>query len=105
MRIFPRSNAGFVLSSNSSRRSYRSRVPGTGREYPPGDVVRQTGIYQVIHHEGHRETHEVVMLGGDSFPPCETCNHRVRFKLVRTAPYIFQDEDFEENDFEEEVEQ
>jgi hypothetical protein len=38
----------------------------------------------------------VVMLSGASFPPCDTCAERVRFKLVRTAPYIFQDEDFEE---------
>lgn len=36
------------------------------------------------------------MLSGDAFPPCDTCEQRVRFRLVRTAPYIFQDEDFEE---------
>ena len=34
------------------------------------------------------------MLAGGAFPACETCESRVRFRLVRTAPYIFQDEDF-----------
>jgi hypothetical protein len=58
--------------------------------------VRETGIYEVVHDGGHRNPHEVVMLHGDSFPPCDTCEGRVRFRLIRTAPYIFQDEDFEE---------
>jgi hypothetical protein len=36
------------------------------------------------------------MIHGDPFPACETCNEQVRFRIVRTAPYIFQDQDFEE---------
>ena len=44
----------------------------------------------------HRAAHEVVMIAGDAFPNCETCDQKVRFRLVRTAPYIFQDQDFEE---------
>jgi hypothetical protein len=36
------------------------------------------------------------MISGEYFPDCETCKDKVRFRLVRTAPYIFQDEDFEE---------
>lgn len=70
------------------------RNPDTG--FKPGDPVRQTGIYEVIHDRAHRGAHEVVMLAGDAFPLCDTCDDRVRFRLVRTAPYIFQDEDFEE---------
>lgn len=35
------------------------------------------------------------MIMGNRFPSCEVCNERVRFRIVRTAPYIFQDEDFE----------
>ena len=61
-----------------------------------GDTVRQTGIYEVTHDRDHREAHDVVMLADDVFPSCETCDQRVRFRLVRTAPYIFQDQDFEE---------
>ena len=59
--------------------------------------VVETGIYEVLHHGAHRSAHEVVMLSGDAFPPCDTCADNVRFRLVRTAPYIFQDEDFEES--------
>ena len=28
-------------------------------------------------------------------PACDTCDEKVRFKVIRTAPYIFDDEDFE----------
>ena len=65
-----------------------------GKVFLPGMPVPETGIYEVIHDRAHRETHEVVMHRGDPFPPCDQCDMRVRFKLVRTAPYIFDDEDF-----------
>ena len=64
--------------------------------FTPGASVPETGIYEVIHDRAHRETHEVVMHRGDLFPPCDQCNERVRFRIVRTAPYIFDDEDFVE---------
>jgi hypothetical protein len=67
------------------------------RRYTAGDTVRQSGIYEVIHDRDHREAHEVVMISGELFPDCETCKEKVHFRLVRTAPYIFQDEDFEED--------
>ena len=67
-----------------------------GRRDRAGEVVRQSGIYEVIHDRDHREAHEVVMIRGEHFPDCETCKEKVRFRLIRTAPYIFQDEDFEE---------
>lgn len=35
------------------------------------------------------------MVKGDTFPMCDVCQDRVRFRVVRTAPYIFEDEDFE----------
>ncbi len=62
----------------------------------PGAPAPDTGIYEVIHDRAHRDSHEVVMHRGDLFPPCDQCDQRVRFKLVRTAPYIFDDEDFVE---------
>ncbi len=67
-----------------------------GGTYRAGDPVPQSGIYEVIHASEHRSAHEVVMLSGDVFPRCDSCGAEVRFHLVRTAPYIFQDEDFEE---------
>jgi hypothetical protein len=68
----------------------------SGPTFTAGETVKETGIYEVVHDGGHREAHEVVMLSGDAFPACDTCEQRVHFRLVRTAPYIFQDEDFEE---------
>ncbi len=72
------------------------RAGSSARTNKPGDVVRQSGIYEVVHDREHRAAHEVVMITGDAFPNCETCDQNVRFRLVRTAPYIFQDQDFEE---------
>jgi len=60
----------------------------------PGQPVPESGIYEVIHDKGHRQAHEAVMYRNDPFPVCDQCDLRVRFKLVRSAPYIFDDEDF-----------
>ena len=73
------------------------RVRGQhGKIFLPGEPVPETGIFEVIHDRGHRAAHEVVMHRADFFPACDQCDHRVRFKLIRTAPYIFDDEDFVE---------
>jgi hypothetical protein len=64
--------------------------------FRPGDPVPESGIYEVLHDAEHRQAHDAVMILGNQFPSCEICNERVRFRIVRTAPYIFQDEDFEE---------
>ena len=65
------------------------------RFFLPGEPIRLTGIYEILHDRDHRAAHEAVMHAGDFFPDCETCRDRVRFRMVRTAPYIFDDEDFE----------
>lgn len=84
-----------LQSANFKNPGHGGRRPNT-RQYRAGDSVCQSGIYEVIHDRDHREAHEVVMISGEHFPDCETCKDKVRFRLVRTAPYIFQDEDFEE---------
>ena len=76
--------------SNASHRGPHSRL------FHPGDSVLESGIYEVVHDAQHRSAHEVVMIADDHFPTCDTCLDRVRFRLVRTAPYIFSDQDFEE---------
>lgn len=76
--------------------SAHKQGPGSGPLFSAGETVRETGIYEVIHDGAHRSAHEVVMLNGNPFPACDTCAAKVRFRLVRTAPYIFQDADFEE---------
>jgi hypothetical protein len=77
-----------------SRRAERPAGPLFGA----GETVRETGIYEVLHDRNHRQAHEAVMLHDDAFPFCDSCKDRVRFRLVRTAPYIFHDEDFEEQE-------
>ena len=62
----------------------------------PGMTIPESGIYEVQHEGAHRETHESVLVKGDAFPACDICDMRVRFRVVRTAPYIFEDEDFVE---------
>lgn len=73
----------------------RARGPEQ-RTYRPGDTVRQSGIYEVLHEKHHRAAHEAVMVSGDQFPSCDLCGDKVRFRLSRAATYIFHDEDFEE---------
>jgi hypothetical protein len=73
----------------------------TGRKsgkifFQAGQPVPESGIYQVVHHEEHRPSHEAVMHRGDPFPNCDQCQEKVRFQVVHTAPYIFDDEDFVE---------
>lgn len=75
-------------------RPHSQRLDRSLPMFRAGEPVKETGIYEVIHDAAHRDAHEAVMLNGESFPICDTCEQRVRFRLIRTAPYIFQDEDF-----------
>jgi hypothetical protein len=93
-----RSSLRFRVDDKGKPRSHWSRGKRDGQLFSAGQPVVETGIYEVLHHGDHRNAHEVVMLSGDAFPPCDTCSEQVRFRLVRTAPYIFQDEDFEEQE-------
>jgi hypothetical protein len=83
-------NQGNTNDSRSDKRAPHSQL------FKPGDAVRESGIYEVVHDAAHRSAHEVVMIANDHFPACDTCIDQVRFRLIRTAPYIFSDEDFEE---------
>lgn len=49
--------------------------------YLPGEQVLAAGIYRVVH-DGHRDSHEVVLKRGDMFPACQQCSEKVRFELV-----------------------
>src|SRR5947209_16288558 len=81
------------VTGGGKSRPHSGRPDRPTNLFSAGETVRETGIYEVIHDHAHRIAHEVVMLNGDSFPPCDTCQELVRFRLIRTAPYIFQDED------------
>jgi hypothetical protein len=77
------------------------RRHGAGRKsgkiiFIAGQSVPESGIYRVIHHQDHRPSHEAVMHRGDILPVCDQCQEKVRFQVLYTAPYIFDDEDFVE---------
>ncbi len=77
------------------RRSVHRRTPSKHTSmFLPGQPVIESGIYEVIHDKDHRQAHEAVMYRADLFPVCDQCGMKVRFKLIRSAPYIFDDEDF-----------
>ena len=69
------------------------RSGGHSRFLVAGQVVRESGIYEVLHDREHRPSHDVLMYRDQVFPACDQCGKKVRFKVVRTAPYIF-DADF-----------
>jgi len=85
-----------VSRGHSGPPGHRQGPGRHSRIFLPGQPVPETGIYEVIHDGAHRVAHEAVMHREDLFPVCDQCDTRVRFKLIRTAPYIFEDEDFEE---------
>ena len=97
-RSFPHTRDFRLDGGRKGTRHFSGHSNPGGQTHRPGDVVRETGIYEVVHDGAHRQAHDAVMLSGDVFPPCETCAEAVRFRLVRTAPYIFRDQDFEESD-------
>jgi hypothetical protein len=59
----------------------------------PGKPVTRSGIYLAFHKE-HRSPHEILLLEGQEFPACNTCQNAVRYTLKQAAPYILADGDF-----------
>jgi hypothetical protein len=94
--VIPRTSPRAEGGRKSRLHSAHKQGTGSGPIFSAGETVRETGIYEVLHDGAHRSAHEVVMLNGDAFPACDTCATKVRFRLLRTAPYIFQDAYFEE---------
>jgi hypothetical protein len=62
------------------------------RTFAPDDEVPESGIYHVLHETGEKDT--AVFLRGGTFPVCDYCGRKVQYVVLRTAPYIFDDEDF-----------
>jgi hypothetical protein len=85
-----------AAGGDAGRKRKSSAVRHSSKMFVAGDTVPATGIYEVVHDARHRTSHEVVLLAEDLFPPCEECGSGVRFKLLRGATYIFDDEDFKE---------
>jgi hypothetical protein len=65
--------------------------------YKPGDEVPRSGIYRVTHDKNHAAEHEVTVVYGKKFPPCNHCGNHPRFVLVRAAKHIDSSEHFKAN--------
>ena len=69
------------------------------KEFQPGEKVKTSGIYDVLHDkidgEHHAEEHPVIVIAGTVFPRCKGCHEWVRFRLSQAALYIDKDRHFE----------
>lgn len=68
--------------------------PQLGEEFSPGQEVKRSGIYRVVHDYAHADPHEVTCVFGKRFPPCHYCGEGVRYVLVRGAQHVEQNEHF-----------
>ena len=64
----------------------------------PGEIVAESGIYEICHADEPRVT--VLLLRNTLFSYCKQCGNEVRYKLIQPVPHISEDPDFLE-DFEE----
>ena len=94
MRIlaaFLHSPNGVPIPAESNVR--KPRQPEEGH-FHSGEKVPKSGIYAVAHSGAHRAAHCILLLVNESFPGCEQCRGDATFRLLRAAPYIFEDADF-----------
>lgn len=63
--------------------------------YKPGDAVKASGVYKVTHDNRHTAEHEVTVVYGKKFPPCNRCGEHPRFKAVKLAQHIDANEHFD----------
>lgn len=63
--------------------------------YSPGEVVSESGVYEICHYDEARAT--VIFTVNEIFPCCRSCGAKVRYKLVKGVPHISEDEDFKES--------
>ena len=64
------------------------------KEFKPGEVVPESGLYFVRHLE-HRDEHEVTLIAAEQFPPCSLCLESVRFRISKAAKTIGEDKNFQ----------
>jgi len=87
------------MSDNVSRRGIhvvhtrRSKNFSSSRRFCAGEAIPASGIYRVFH-SIHRVSHDLTLLEGEVFPPCNRCGEKVHFKLLRKVPEITADYDF-----------
>ena len=77
-------------------RSTGRQVRGSGEFFRPNQQALLTGIYRVIHKRHRSDVTELLLSAGDLFPECSRCSEPL-FQLVRSAPYVFNDDDFSDD--------
>jgi hypothetical protein len=65
-----------------------------GEVFKPGETCKQSGIYKVVHDPRHTTEHEVTVVNGEPFPPCNGCGQHPRFTLVYAAHHLHTHEHF-----------
>jgi hypothetical protein len=68
-------------------------APDAPCPYEPGEQVQVTGVYEICHKDGGKRT--ALLLRHQHFPQCNQCGMEVRFRLLRAAPHIREDNDFQ----------
>ena len=58
-----------------------------GRASQSGEESPESGICSVIH-RNHQLPNVVILLKGETFPPCTECLPPVSFESVRATPYV-----------------
>jgi hypothetical protein len=56
--------------------------------YSVGQSAPVSGVYRVLHDRNHRQPHEITMVAGRTFPPCDYCGNGVRYELVRRTEHL-----------------
>jgi hypothetical protein len=65
-----------------------------GDVFKPGDECPRSGIYRVVHGPYHAWEHDVTVIYGKHFPPCDHCGDQVRFVFERGAQHIEHNKHF-----------
>ena len=58
-----------------------------GRASQTREESPESGIYSITH-QNHQLPNVVILLKGETFPPCTECLPPVSFESVRATPYI-----------------
>lgn len=54
---------------------------GNGRTFRPGDSVRTSGVYELLHSTPHAVGEREMYFEGSRFPQCRTCKEGVFYRL------------------------
>jgi hypothetical protein len=63
------------------------------RLFRPAEQVPRSGIYELLHESGNAGM--IVLVRDQQFPVCQDCGSSVRFRLLKAAPHISEDPDFQ----------